>query len=148
MTRALSKKALAVVLSVAMLLPFAAFYASAGEPFPSAGITPYFNNTASASYGAVISSTGKLTVNYDYDGFKGVVSKVIVEMYVEKRVLGFFWQEVEGGTWFDVSYDYCGYGSHELQLTDQGTYRIRYVFTVYGSGGDPDIIKGTLERKY
>lgn len=114
--------------------------------------TPYYNNVVTTDSTASISSSGKLTVRNSYDGEDGVTTKAIITTYVEKKVLGLFWTRVDIGTtddeWVDTIYDHVYTGSHSIQLSSEGTYRITVKYVVYGTGGAADEIDWEFEREY
>ena len=81
-----------------------------------------------------------------------VFSKAIITTYVEKKVLGLFWSRVDIGQtdnkWIDVRYDNVYTGTHSVQLSDKGTYRVTSEFVMYGSGGPADTVTETATTEY
>lgn len=118
----------------------------------AAEITPYYNNTVSASTTVNVSSTGKITITNKYTGRKDVTTKAVITTYIEKRFLGIFWTRVDIGTtndeWVDTIYDYRYSGDHSFQLESTGTYRVTVEFVISGFGGAADEIVREIEKKY
>lgn len=110
----------------------------------AADFTVYYNNTATADTSASVSITGLLTISNRFTGFPSITTHAVITTYVEKRFLGLFWSRVDIGQtdneWVDTIYDYTYVGGHTFQLTSTGTYRVTAEYTIYGSGGDPDVI--------
>ena len=77
-------------------------------------------------------------------GIKGKTTRIEVELYVEKRVLGIFWSRIDIGTpnnvWTDAVNAYQYNNTFSTQLSSTGTYRVTVQFSVYGSGGSTDVI--------
>ena len=113
---------------------------------------PYYNNVNTASSIASISSSGVLTVTNRYVGSSSVTTKAVITTYVEKRVLGVFWSRVDIGQtddeWVDTIYDYEYSGSHSVQLSSTGKYRVTVEYVIYGSGGSADTITKEIEKSY
>lgn len=107
-------------------------------------ITPYYNNTSTATTAASVSGAGLLSITNRFTGFPSLTTHAVIKTYVEKKFLGLFWNSVDIGQpnneWVDTIYDYTYVGGHTFQLTSTGTYRVTAVYTIYGSGGDPDVI--------
>lgn len=115
-------------------------------------VAPCYNNVVSVSSVASISSTGVLKVTNSYSGDSSVTTKAVITTYVEKRVLGLFWSRVDIGQtddeWIDTIYDYEYSGSHSIQLSSTGTYRVTVEYVIYGSGGTADTITKEIEKSY
>ena len=113
---------------------------------------PYYNNVNSTNSSASISSSGVLTVTNRYVGSSSVTTKAIITTYVEKKVLGLFWSRVDIGQtndeWVDTIYNYTYTGSHSVQLSSTGTYRVTVEYVIYGSGGSADTITKEIEKTY
>lgn len=142
MTKTLSQRLLAIVLILTMLLPIAVLPASAEE------ITPYYNNVVSANSVVSISASGKMSITNTYQGMNGITTKGVITTKVEKRTLGLFWKDIDGGAWTDTINNYYYSGIHTLQLSDTGTYRVTVKFTIYGTNGAADSIEKKIEKKY
>ena len=137
-----------VCIAVAFVMAMSTFSAFAAAQM----VEPYFNNTVTASNRASVSSSGELTITNSFTAGKNVFSKAIVTTYVEKKVLGLFWSRVDIGQtnnkWIDVRYDNVYDGTHSVQLSDKGTYRVTSEFVVYGSGGPADTVTETATTEY
>ena len=137
-----------VCIAVAFVMAMSTFSAFAAAQM----VEPYFNNTVTASNRASVSSSGELTITNSFTAGKNVFSKAIVTTYVEKKVLGLFWSRVDIGQtdnkWIDVRYDNVYDGTHSVQLSDKGTYRVTTEFVVYGSGGPADTVTETATTEY
>ena len=132
------KRGIALALSLLTLLAFFAV------PISRVSAATTYNNTTSVTMNTSISSAGLLNTSLHVSGKSGITSKIHVELYVEKRILGIFWSRVDIGTpdniWTD-SITGCTYNNtFSTQLNSTGTFRVTAEFTVYGSGGAADII--------
>ncbi len=138
--------------SVSLLLILACIFSIVAIPASAVGITPYYNNTISAQSSASISSTGVLTINNKYQGISGTTTKAVITTYVEKKVLGIFWTKVDIGQpdnkWVDTIYNYKYSGSHSVQLSSKGTYRITVNYEISGTGGAVDKIPYEITKTY
>lgn len=137
------KRMLATVLVLCLsVVPFCSVSASAAT---QEEVTPYFNNTLSTTTAMNISSSGKMTISYQYSGYASITTKAVITTYIEKKTLGLFWTRVDIGTtedqWVDTINDYRYTGSRSYQLSSSGTYRVTVVYKIYGSGGAADEIE-------
>ena len=93
-----------------------------------------------------------LKVTNSYSVINSVTSKAVITTYVEKKVLGIFWSRVDIGQtndeWVDTVYNYKYSGSHSIQLSSTGTYRVNVEYVIYGSGGSSDTITRQIEESY
>lgn len=72
---------------------------------------------------------------------------------MEKKFLGVFWTRVDipnntEDQWVDIINNYSYIGSHTLQLSSSGTYRITVTYKIYGNGGAADEIKKQATASY
>ena len=135
-------KAISFVLVAAMLILMALpIFASEQE------ISPYLNNTATTEASLSINDSGYATVSFLCRGYRGITTKIVVTSVIEKQV-GSSWVSVDGASWTDESTLYYCSKSHSVQLQSQGTYKATVTFTVYGSGGDADVITREIEKTY
>lgn len=99
-----------------------------------------------------ISSSGLMTISYQYSGYPSITTKAVITTYIEKRTLGIFWSRVDIGTsdnqWNDVINDYRYTGYRTYQLSDKGTYRVVVKYTIYGTGGSADVIPYEAKDSY
>ena len=127
-----TKRAICAVIALIMAMSAFSVFAAAQT------VEPCFNNVERA------------TNRYTADA--NVFSKAIITTYVEKKVLGLFWSRVDIGQndnkWIDVIYDNVYTGTHSVQLSDKGTYRVTSEFVVYGSGGPADTVTETATTEY
>lgn len=129
---------LAIIMLCGMILPI---YAADN------GITPYFNNTGTASANFIIQSSGKAIASFNYIGYEDYTTGATITSKFQKKVL-WWWSDVDGASWTDEAVgDYYSV-EHSYQLTSKGTYRVVYEFEIRGTAGDPDIISGTIEESY
>lgn len=102
------KKLISVLLVVATLFSIVTLPARATEE-----IAPCMNNGGNCTCRFVISSTGLSEVNVSYSGISGVMKKVTVTTYLQKKTLGLFWTDVDIGTtndqWVDTSTKISGF---------------------------------------
>ena len=129
------------------ILAIATLFVFTFHVFATDAITPRYNNTGSTEAVFYINDNGLASVTYTCLGYKGVTTAIQVEIKIEKKVL-WWWKDVDGAQWTDyVSADYCD-DSHEIQLSKKGTYKATITYTVYGSGGEADVITRELEKSY
>ena len=137
---------LIVSLSIISLTPV-----SAAKAF-SETVAPFYNNVASATATININSSGKLTIGYKYFGYSSVTTKAVITTYIEKKILGLFWERVDIGItnnkWKDTVNDYRYSGIRTYQLSSSGTYRVTVIYNIYGSGGSADEIKCQAKDSY
>ena len=138
-----SKIVVGVLAICLLVVPFEAVYA---EPaMPDSGIVmPLYNNVVVTACSMNISDSGMMIISYMYSGYEGVTSKAVITTYIEKKVLGLFWQRVDIGTinnvWSKTINEFMYTGSRYYQLSSTGTYRVNVKYEIYGSGGDVDVI--------
>ncbi len=146
MRKNIIKRVVCVAVAFVMAMSTFSAFAAAQE------VEPYFNNTVTASNMASFSSSGLLTITNSFTAGKTVFGKAIITTYVEKKVLGLFWSRVDIGQtdnkWIDVIYINSYVGTHTVQLSDKGTYRVTTEFVVFGSGGPADTITRTATTQY
>lgn len=153
MSKSIRVRTLAFMLAcVSLCMMFSVSSSAVVHAHASEIATPYYNDLVTTDTAAVISSSGKLTARYSYDGAKDDITKAVITTYVEKKVLGLFWTRVDIGTtdneWIDTIYDYAHTGSHSTQLTSEGTYRVTFEFVIYGTDGSTDEITREKELEY
>ena len=118
----------------------------------TASVSPRYNNVYSASSAVSISDSGLLTISNRYSSNPDTFTKASIITFVEKRVLGLFWVDVDIGEadnkWIDTIYNYSYTGYHSVQLSSTGKYRVTVEYTIYGSGGSADVIPYEIEKNY
>lgn len=143
------KKLLSLILVNVLLLLIASIPVKAAM---KEEIAPCYNNVISADTVVSISSSGVAKVTNSYTGASSVTSKAVITTYIEKRTLGIFWSRVDIGQtndeWVDTIYNYKYSGSHSVQLSSTGTYRVTVEYVIYGSGGSADTITRQIEKNY
>lgn len=143
------KKIISILLAVITLVGVIAFPSYATENAP---IAPYLSNGNSCSYNFVITSSGMSEVKVSYEGIPGVMTKITVTTYIQKKTLGLFWTKVDIGTtdkqWVDTSTNVSGMFTHQFQLNSTGTYRAVFKIEFSGTGGSDDVIENKIEKKY
>lgn len=112
------------------------------------GITPYYNNTLTTQDTFRIDANGMVTFSFLCRGYRGITTKIEVESVIQKQV-GSSWVDVEGACWTDESTTthYCT-NEYTYQLSERGTYKSVVTYTVYGSGGEADVIVSEIEKTY
>lgn len=152
MAKSIRKRLLALILVCVSVFTMFSVSASAVQAHAADIATPYYNNVATARSSATISSSGKLTITNSYAGMEDLTTKAVITTYVEKKVLGLFWTRVDIGTadnqWVDTIYDFMYTGSHSVQLSSEGTYRITVKYVISGTGGSADEIISEIEKEY
>lgn len=115
-------------------------------------VMPLYNNTSYASAGMSINSNGRMEITYDFSGLNAKTTKVVITTYIEKRTLGLFWSRVDNGQpdeqWVDTIYSIEHTKVRHFQLSSKGTYRVKILFKVYGSGGTADEIPYEIKDSY
>ncbi len=96
-----------------------------------------------------VNSSGFLYIAISYSGYSGVTTGAKITTYVQKRILGIFWNRVNNGQpnneWVDNVSGSSYNGHHELQLSSTGTYRVTTEFTIYAvSGSEPITCQNTV----
>ena len=140
---AISKKIFMVIVSVFLV---------------SSLVVPVFALGARLSHGVSadllfgITDTGMAEVSVEYQGNGTSFTSATVEIYIQKRTLGFIWTKVDNGevnkTWIDTSTERDDYFVHHLQLEDTGTYRAVFKITFSGIGAEDDVITEKFECVY
>ena len=110
-------------------------------------VMPRFNNTLQVTTMFNIESSGKAVATYSFFGYDGITTRVVISSKIEKKFL-WWWNDVDGAEWIDEIEGSVYAGEHTHQLTKSGTYRLVYEYTVYGTGGDPDVISNSIEKEY
>lgn len=99
-----------------------------------------------------IDNSGKMEITYDFSGLKSKTSKVVITTYIEKRTLGLFWSRVENNQpdnqWVDTIYSIEHTKIRHFQLSSKGTYKVKILFKVYGTGGSTDEIPYEIKDSY
>ncbi|MBQ7290151.1 MAG: hypothetical protein IJW76_00300 [Clostridia bacterium] len=96
------------------------------------------NNTLSTSTSFTISSVGKATVTYSYDGYTNIATGATITIVLEKRNFLFFWNEVLTDT---VTVNEERYLDALIcHLTEKGTYRCKVTYVISGTAGADDVI--------
>ncbi|MBR2908225.1 MAG: hypothetical protein IKJ04_08190 [Clostridia bacterium] len=125
---------------------------AAAEDGAGTEIQPRLSNIYVCEVDFDITSTGFASIYFEYFGDPEVFESATVEIYLEKRFLGVFWNRVDIGmpnnVWIDVFYEDNGYVDHTLQLTKKGTYRARFVMTFRGTGNEDDELEKTVQATY
>lgn len=110
-----------------------------------------YNNAINATLNCSIGSSGYLQAVMSGTGIIGT-SRISVELYVEKKVLLFFWKRVDIGypdnLWTDYTTNNYYNRSFTTTLSSSGTYRVTVTYTFSGSGGPDDIITRTATSSY
>lgn len=136
------KKGLSLLLALLLTFPVFSSFASAAE------ITPYYNNVATVHSDAFILNSGYMEITNTYRGLPGQIDHVVIETKVEKKTLGIFWFDVDGGEWTDTLYQDTYSGSHGVQLPESGTYRVTVDYTFYGTSGKNDEVRSQFTKEY
>ena len=131
---------LSLILIVALLMVIPTF-ATENE------IIPYFNNTSSVQDTFQVTENGKATISFTCRGYRGMTTKIVVNSVIQKQS-GSSWVDVAGASWTDESTLYYCVNDHSVQLTSSGTYKATITYTVYGSGGEADVIVSEYEKTY
>ena len=121
-------------------------------PMKKAEAAMMYNNTLDCYLSCQITQTNKLTASMEADGFKGTTTRIGVELYVEKRVLGVIWKRIDIGytdnVWVDSTTHFTYSNTFSTFLNSSGVYRTTVTFTVSGTGGADDVIVKTSTVTY
>ena len=107
--------------------------------------TPFYNNILSRNTRFDIDSSGNAIVVTSYDGQKGITTGATIKIKIQKRFLLVFWNDV--ASWTDEATGYYYSNTHSTTV-ESGYYRAQVEYTIYGTGGSPDVITDELERSY
>ena len=110
-------------------------------------IMPRYNNVDYVNTEFNISDSGKAIVRVQYMGIEGETTGATITTKIEKKFL-WWWNDVDGASWTDESNTHYCSNTHSYQLSKSGTYRATITYTVYGSGGEADVITREMEEKY
>lgn len=145
------KKLITLILAISMLVS-ALHITAAAEDGTSTEVQPRLSNIYVYEVDFAITSTGFASIYFDYLGDADVFESATVEIYLEKRFLGIFWNRVDIGepndVWIDTLYETDGYVVHTLQLSKTGTYRAKFKMTFRGTGTTDDVLEKTLQTTY
>ena len=145
------KKLITLILAISMLVS-ALHITAAAEDGTSTEVQPRLSNIYMCEVDFAITSTGFASIYFDYEADPSVFESATVEIYLEKRFLGIFWNRVDIGepndVWIDTFYGDDGYVAHTLQLTKTGTYRAKFKMTFRGTGTTDDVLEKTVQATY
>ena len=132
------QRSMTLVLSLLMLIAFLV------APNAKASSEVKYNSGAYAYTQSDINSDGVLQVTLIARGEKGITTRIEVELYVEKRVLGIFWTRVNIGTtnniWTSSVNSWQYNNAFSTQLNTSGTYRVTSIFKMLDANGSTEEI--------
>ncbi len=135
--------------SVSLLFALFALLLFAAPPRVRAeGRATTYNNAGQAYITASCDSGGNLEIYIYYEKKPGVTASARIETYIEKRgFLGIFWSRVDiepaNDCWVDQTSASSFNTTHYHTFVTTGTYRVKTMFKVSGSGGSDDTIERT-----
>ena len=133
------QRSMTLVLSLLMLMAFLV----APNAKASAEVEPKYNSAIYVDSNSYINTAGMLQSAIQAKGEKGNTTRIEVELYVEKRVLGIFWTRVDIGTasntWTDTVNNWQYSNTFSTQLSSSGTYRVTVKFTAFCADGSSDV---------
>ncbi len=146
----IKKRMISILVLCILIMQAFSPIALAAESTPA---EPRYNNTINTTANASISSKGVLTIALGFTGIKNVTRRATIVTYVEKQQLfGLYWTRVDIGEidnqWVDYVLGYQHEGTHTIELSSRGTYRVTVKFMIYGTGGDPDEITSQSTHAY
>ena len=110
-------------------------------------VTPRLNNTLVTTANFVIDDADAMgNITTSYIGISGVTTSATINVRLQKKTLVLFWTELY--EWNHPCTGSSGSFNLGVRLEETGTYRILVTFTVYGTGGEPDVIEGEATDKY
>ncbi len=109
------------------------------------------NNNTLSTFEYFSISSGEAVIYASYVGYQNITTTAQTEIKIQKKFL-LFWIDVDNGqtnnTWIDSVTGYQGSVTHSTGLSSTGNYRAVITYSVYGSGGDTDVINVTLYSDY
>ena len=109
------------------------------------------NNNTLSTFEYFSISSGEAVIYASYAGYQNVTTGAQIIIKIQKKFL-LFWIDVDNGqtnnTWIDSVTGYQGSVTHSTGLSSTGNYRAVITYSVYGSGGDTDVIDITLYSDY
>ncbi len=109
------------------------------------------NNNTLSTFEYFSISSGEAVIYASYVGYQNITTRAQTEIKIQKKFL-LFWIDVDNGqtnnTWIDSVTGYQGSVTHSTGLSSTGNYRAVITYSVYGSGGDTDVINVTLYSDY
>ena len=138
------KKLLSSILVLAVICSASVITVSAASG--SSDITPYYNNIFQYNSNFIIDDNGDAEICVSYKSDPGVVTNATIEIRLLKKTLLFFWSEVE--TWTDTSTSSIYSNIHTTSLSKTGTYKVEITYTIYGTGGEADVITEEIKQTY
>lgn len=134
------QRSMTLVLSLLMLMAFLV----APNAKASAEVKPKYDSVIDTNLRTSINSDGQLNSIIKATGEKGSTTRIEIELYVEKRVLGLFWTRVDIGTtnntWIDSVNSWQYINAFSTQLSSSGTYRVTVKFTVFCADASSDVV--------
>ena len=138
----MSKRILSFMMITVMLFTLALSVFAAGD-----NATPYYNNTATTQDSFTINDSRLAIASFTIRGYRGITTKIVVDTKIERQS-GSSWIQVTNASWTDESTLYYCVNEHTVQLTQRGTYKATFTYTVSGSGGAADVITRELQYTY
>ena len=138
------KRLLSLIVILAVLCSAVTLTVSAS--FENPGITPYYNNVYNVNSSFTIDSDGNVEISALYRSDPGVVTSATVEVRLLKRTLLVIWTEVE--SWSDSSTSSTYSNVFTTTLNKTGTYKVEIIYTIYGTGGEADVITEEIKQTY
>lgn len=152
MNRTVTRKIIHILLIIALLS--ISFQASAANTILSQNhIEGYAlrNNNTLSTFEYFSISSGEAVIYASYVGYQNITTGAQTEIKIQRKFL-LFWIDVDNGqtnnTWIDSVTGYQGSVTHSTGLSSTGNYRAVITYSVYGSGGDTDVINVTLYSDY
>ena len=113
--------------------------------FASSKITPRYNNVSNTNTYFDIDSSGNAKVIASFGGDRSAITSATVKIKIQKRFLLVFWNNVI--EWTDETTENNYTVVHSTNV-GSGTYRATVEYTIYGTGGEPDVIKDEIQRTH
>ena len=112
----------------------------------ASNVMPRNNNTLSTNTIFTIFDDGDAAVAMHLEGYPGITTGATISIKIEKRNLLVFWKDIVEET--IIVNDYYYFDELHYQLEKTGTYRCTVTYTVYGTGGEADVITSELTDTY
>lgn len=130
----------AVLLVTVMLIPQTVF---AAEPDnPGDPVTPpptRYNNTISTATSAK-KQNNQIRITADFEGYSSLVTYATIEVYIREYTAEHGYQTYPGSTHTYTFTTYYGSIDDYFPFSSASMFLVRVIYTVYGTGGDPDVI--------
>lgn len=129
----------AVLLVTVMLMPQTVFAAEPNDPGEPVTPPTRYNNTISTAT-SVKKQNNQIRVIADFEGYSNLVTYATIEVYIREYTPEGGYQTYPGSTHTYTFTTYYGTIDDYFPFSSASMFLVRVIYTVYGTGGDPDVI--------